>query len=419
MSLTGRLSASAAPHRLCGWPRWSWSRLTCVRSSLGAAAGRPAGGRASGSARAAAGALTTLPVVCMGLFAPVAAVARPPVRRAGRCSPSRSRVIGGRRRRCGRSAAWPGSTAERSSPGSASRSPARCCRRWCAPATRTGSAPVTGLYTAALIGGRLPRRRRHRAAARRARTLAPQVALALWAIPAVVALAAWLLGAAPAPRLPYGAGGSRFPGAAARPGSARCSWAGSRCCSTPRWPGWPPATPASAARRAVRRTAAGRVQRDPARSPRSPCRRWRTAAATSRPWIAVSRRHHHARPGPGGVRARRVRGRARGSGRRCSGSAWAATWRWRCLVLTENAPTPQDAPAYTGMAFFVGLPAGRRRAGGGRGAARRHRQLHGVFATLTCSASSPSRWSRPSPPAMITVDRPVAATCGGAILPYR
>ena len=32
---------------------------------------------------------------------------------------------------------------------------------------------------------------------------------------------------------------------------------------------------------------------------------------------------------PGGRRARRVRRPRPGSGPRCSGSAWAATWRWR------------------------------------------------------------------------------------------
>jgi CP family cyanate transporter-like MFS transporter len=46
-------------------------------------------------------------------------------------------------------------------------------------------------------------------------------------------------------------------------------------------------------------------------------------------------------------------------------------------LIAELAPTPEAAPAYSGMAFFVGYLLGRARTAGGRGAARPDRGVRG------------------------------------------
>ena len=161
----------------------------------------------------ATGLLTTLPVLCMGLFAPLAALA--------------SRRFSGERVLCAALAlialgsalrglpAWPPlySAAVLTGVGIAVAGallPSLVRARF---PDRIG--PVTGLYTTGLIGGAL-------FGAGLTPLLGPwPIALALWALPAVAALAVWLVVAVPAVPAPSTRAGERAP----LPWRSRTAWA--------------------------------------------------------------------------------------------------------------------------------------------------------------------------------------------------
>ena len=299
------------------------------------------------------GALTTLPVVCMGLFAPVAAAGGPPLRRAGGAG------RGGRRssvsvRRCGRSPVRPGSTVERSWPGRGSRWPARCCRPWSAGASPTGWARSLGCTPPPDQRG-VPRRRADRAGAGRA-GLTPQVVLALWSVPAALALVVWLL----TNRGTDDAGRNNGEARVLFPWRDGRAWLGTAFMG-----GQSLLFYATLAWLAARYTSLGLSVRSAGlllavfslaqivTALALPALAHRTGSV--RPWIAASMGLTTLGLGlvatvPLGL----------------IGSA--APWTWAILlglgmggnlalallVLTESAPTPQAASANTGMAFFVG-----------------------------------------------------------------
>jgi MFS transporter, CP family, cyanate transporter len=162
--------------------------------------------RAFGLSAVAAGALTTLPVLCMGLFAPLAAVG---ARRFGESAVLASAVAliaaGAALRAVAGLAGLYGGTALAGVGIAVAGALLPAVVRTRMP-DRVG--PVTGLYTAALIGGALlaaggtePLRARLGVDA--------QAVLALWAVPAMAALAVWLVQS----RLGAGAGGQGAGGA--------------------------------------------------------------------------------------------------------------------------------------------------------------------------------------------------------------
>jgi CP family cyanate transporter-like MFS transporter len=156
----------------------------------------------------ATGALTTVPVVCMGLFAPVAAWATRRWPESAVLSAGMALIAVGGAARGGFGVVGLFAATAVAGIGIAVAGtllPGRVRTVWPGPV-----GPVTGLYTAALIGGS------HLASAlavpvRGGLGVSSQASLAVWAAPAVVALAVWWLVArgAPAPTGP--AGGARLP----------------------------------------------------------------------------------------------------------------------------------------------------------------------------------------------------------------
>jgi CP family cyanate transporter-like MFS transporter len=328
-----------------------------------------------GLSAAAAGALTTLPVVCMGLFAPLAAVA---ARRYGPTLVLASSVlvigVGAGLRFLGVVGLYSGAVVAGIGIAVAGTLlPSLVRARY---PTQVG--PVTGLYTTALIGGAFL------AAGiteplRSLLDVTPQVALSLWAVPAFVACVAWLLA-------PHGPA-MTAPGRVSFPWRSRSAWLGTLFMGGQSLLFYATLAWLASSYTSLGRTAAfgglllavfSATQLVTALA--MPSLAHRTASA--RPWIAFS------------------------VGITTLGLALvafapslfgAAPWIWASLlglgmggnlalallVLTENAPTPQDAPAFTGMAFFVGYLL----AAVGPVAAGALRDLTGgftvVFATLT------------------------------------
>jgi MFS transporter, CP family, cyanate transporter len=138
----------------------------------------------------ATGALTTVPVACMGLFAPVAAWATRWLRASTVLSVGVGLIaVGAALRSIGGVAGLYGATAIAGIGIAVAGTLLPGLVRGRTP-ERVG--PVTGIYTAALIGGAFIASILSEPA-RVWLGVSPQAALAVWAAPAVVALAAWLL----------------------------------------------------------------------------------------------------------------------------------------------------------------------------------------------------------------------------------
>lgn len=140
----------------------------------------------------AAGALTTLPVVCMGLFAPTAAVA---ARRAGETAVLIGAVsliaVGAAVRAVGGLIGLYGGTALA---GIGIAVAGALLPAFVRSRTPDRVGPVTGVYTATLIAGALVASGLTEPL-RAALGWSPQAVLAVWSLPAVVALAVWLVAA--------------------------------------------------------------------------------------------------------------------------------------------------------------------------------------------------------------------------------
>ena len=299
-----------------------------------------------GLSAAQAGALTTLPVVCMGLFAPVAAFA------AGRFGPSPVLAlsvaviaVGAGLRFLGVVGLYSGAVVAGIGIAVAGALlPSLVRSRF---PSQVG--PVTGLYTTALIGGAF-------LAAGLSEPLrswldvAPQVALALWAVPALLALVAWLL-------VPHGPLVTA-PGRVALPWRSRSAWLGTLFMGGQSLLFYATLAWLAATYTGLGRSAAfaglllavfSATQLVTALA--MPSLAHRTASA--RPWIALS-------VGVTTLGLALVAFAPVAFG--------GAPWVWASilglgmggnlalalLVLTENAPTPSEASAFTGMAFFVG-----------------------------------------------------------------
>ena len=293
------------------------------------------------------GALTTLPVVCMGLFAPLAAVL---ARRFDESAVLAAAVavigIGAALRGLAGAAGLYGGAIVAGVGIAITGTLLPSLVRTKHP-DRIG--PVTGTYTAALIGGALL------AAGltvpmRDVLGLPSQVALALWAIPAGVALVVWLL----VPRVPRTAAPARV----AFPWRSKAAWLGTLFMGgqsllfygTLAWLAAAYTSRGhSASYAGVLLAVFSATQVITAFAMPSLAHR----GGDVRPWIAMS------------------------VGVTTLGLALvafvpdhfaAAPWTWASLlglgmggnlalallVLTQNAPTPEAAPAYTGMAFFIG-----------------------------------------------------------------
>jgi MFS transporter, CP family, cyanate transporter len=168
-----------------------------------------------GLSAVAAGALTTVPVLCMGLFAPVASVA---ARRLGDTAVLAGAValiaLGAAARATGGLVGLYAGTALAGLGIAVAGALLPAVVRAAAP-DRVG--PVTGLYTAALIGGALLAA----GSTEPLRTglgLSRQAVLGLWAVPAVVAVVVWLT----VPRSARAAAGGRI----RLPWRSRAAWLG-------------------------------------------------------------------------------------------------------------------------------------------------------------------------------------------------
>ena len=293
------------------------------------------------------GALTTLPVVCMGLFAPLAAVL---ARRFDESAVLATAVavigVGAALRGIGgTSGLYSGAlVAGVGIAVTGTLLPSLVRTRY---PDRVGA--VTGTYTAALIGGALLAAGATEPL-RAVLGLSPQVTLALWAIPAGVALAAWLL----VPRVPR----SARPVRVAFPWHSRAAWLGTlfmggqsllfygtlawlAAAYTSRGYSAPYGGLLLAVFSATQVITAFAM---PMLAHRS---------GDVRPWIATS-------VGVTTLGLALVAFVPDGFA--------AAPWIWASLlglgmggnlalallVLTQNAPTPESAPAFTAMAFFVG-----------------------------------------------------------------
>jgi MFS transporter, CP family, cyanate transporter len=304
-----------------------------------------------GLSGAEVGALTTLPVVCMGLFAPLAALLarrfdEPAVLAAAVA------VIGiGAALRGVAGAAGLYSGAIIAGVGIAITGTLLPSLVRTRHPDRIGS--VTGTYTAALIGGALL------AAGltvpmRDVLGLPPQVALALWAIPAGVALVLWLL----VPRVPRTAEPARV----AFPWRSKAAWLGTLFMGgqsllfygTLAW------LAAAYTSRGHSASYSGVLLAVFSATQIVTAFAMPALAHTggdARPWIAVS-------VGATTLGLGLVAFAPEGFG----ALSPAAPWTWAIilglgmggnlalalLVITANAPTPETAPAFTGMAFFVG-----------------------------------------------------------------
>ena len=208
--------------------------------------------------------------------------------------------------------------------------------------------PITGLYTTALISGALigsggteP--------LRAALGDSWQAALAIWAVPAALALAVWLvvrpLAAPPPPGRRGRPAGRR--GGTGTPGWSPSTWEGSRCSTTRRWPGWPPATRSWAGR------PRGPVGCWPCSARPRWCRRW-----SRRRWPAATR----GRPSSVGLLIAIGCLALIGVSPLSAPALWAAllgvgvgaNFALALTVVGQMAPTPADTPRASGMAFFVG-----------------------------------------------------------------
>jgi CP family cyanate transporter-like MFS transporter len=298
-----------------------------------------------GLSAVAAGALTTLPVLAMGLFAPLAPVA---ARRFGGSTMLAAAValiaVGAATRSVGGVVGLYLGTAVAGIGIAVAGALLPALVRQRVP-DRVG--PVTGLYTAALIGGALV------AAAgteplRAALGVAPPAVLAAWAVPALVALPLWLVGGRSDP--------VRSPAAPTRlPWGSRAAWLGTLYMGLQSLLFY-----ATLAWLAADYIGLGMSARDAGlllglfsaaqivTALAMPALAQRTGSA--RPWVAVA------------------------TGLTTLGlvlvavAPLTAPWAWAALlglgmggnlslaltVLTQLAPTPEGAAAYAGMAFFVG-----------------------------------------------------------------
>ncbi len=216
--------------------------------------------------------------------------------------------------------------------------------------------PVTGIFTAALIGGALVAA----GATEPLRTilgLSPQATLALWAIPAIVALTVWLV----LPRMPR----ATAPRPVTFPWRSRRAWLGTLFMGGQSLLFYGTLAWLAATYTALGRSASyaglllavfGATQVITALAMPALAHR----SGDVRPWIGLS-------VGATTVGLALVAFVPDGFGAQNVFNA-AAPWTWASLlglgmggnlalallVLTENAPTTEAAPAFTGMAFFVG-----------------------------------------------------------------
>ena len=324
------------------------------------------------------GALTTLPVVCMGLFAPLAAVL---ARRFDESAvlAAAVAVIGvgaALRGLAGTAGLYSGAiVAGVGIAVTGTLLPSLVRTRY---PDRVGT--VTGTYTAALIGGALLAA----GATEPLRAflgLSPQVMLALWAIPAGVAVVAWLL-------LPHVPRPTR-PVRVAFPWRSKAAWLGTLFMGgqsllfygTLAW------LAAAYTSRGYSASSAGLLlavfsatqlitaYAMPALAQRG---------GDVRPWIVVS---------VGGTTIGLALVAFVPEGFATAPWIWASllglgmggNLALALLVLTQNAPTPEAAPAYTGMAFFVGYliaAAGPVAAGAVRDATGGYRAVFAALAVL-------------------------------------
>jgi MFS transporter, CP family, cyanate transporter len=305
-----------------------------------------------GLSSVAAGALTTLPVVCMGLFAPTAALA---ARRFGERTVLTGAVgliaVGAAVRAVGGLVGLYGGTAVA---GIGIAVAGALLPAFVRSRTPDRIGPITGIYTATLIFGAFVASGLTEPL-REAFGWSPQAVLALWTLPAVVALAVWLF----TPLPPSPASSAPPAGATARgPWRSRAAWLGTLFMGgqsllfygTLAWLAAAYTSLGMSARQAglllavFSATQVVTALAMPVLAHR---------AGNVRPWIAVS------------------------VGLTTAGLALVAVvpvvgpvapWAWAALiglgmggnlslaltVVTQSAPTPAAASAYSGMAFFVG-----------------------------------------------------------------
>ncbi len=324
------------------------------------------------------GALTTLPVVCMGLFAPLAAVLARRFDESAVLAAAVTVIAVGAALRgvAGTVGLYSGAIVAGVGIAVTGTLLPSLVRTWYPD--RVGA--VTGTYTAALIGGALLAAGATEPL-RDVLGLSPQVTLALWAIPAGVAVAAWLL----LPHVPR----STRPVRVAFPWRSKAAWLGTLFMGgqsllfygTLAW------LAAAYTSRGYSASYAGLLLAVfsatqlitaftlPALAHRS---------GDVRPWIAVS-------VGATALGLALVAFVPEGFA--------TAPWIWASLlglgmggnlalallVLTQNAPTPEAAPAYTGMAFFIGYllaAAGPVAAGAVRDATGGYRAVFAALAAL-------------------------------------
>jgi CP family cyanate transporter-like MFS transporter len=300
------------------------------------------------------GALTTLPVVCMGLFAPLAAVLANRYRESSVLAVAVAVIAIGAALRAFGGVAGLYSGAIVAGIGIAVTGtllPSLVRTRF---ADRIG--PVTGVYTAALIAGALLAAGATEPL-RQGLGLSPQGALALWAVPALVALFGWLL----QPRLAV----SAPPRPIAFPWRSKAAWLGTLFMGgqsllfygTLAWLAATYTSRGFSASYAGLLLAVFSAAQVITALAMPALAHWR---GDIRLWIAFS-------VGVTTVGLALVAWAPQGfTGAHILGAA--SPWAWAILlglgmggnlalallVLTENAPSPEAVPAYTGMAFFFG-----------------------------------------------------------------
>jgi CP family cyanate transporter-like MFS transporter len=301
-----------------------------------------------GLSATAAGALTTLPVLCLGLFAPAAA---PLARRYGESTVLGAAVaviaIGAALRSVGGVLGLYGGTALAGVGIAVAGTLLPTLVRTRMP-DRIG--PVTGLYTAVLITGAFVAAGATEPM-RSALGLTAQQALALWALPAVAALAAWLAQARSAgPAVPSGRVAFPWRSGAAWLGTAFMGLQSLLFYGALAW------LAAAYTERGMSGPSAGLLLALFSATQIVTALALPTLAHRSggvRPWIAVS---------VGLTTA----GLALVAAVPTTGAA--APWLWASVlglgmggnlslalvVLTRLAPSPAEASSYTGMAFFAG-----------------------------------------------------------------
>jgi CP family cyanate transporter-like MFS transporter len=295
----------------------------------------------------AAGALTTVPVICMGLFAPVAAVAA---------------------RRLGETAVLAGSVAL-IAVGAAARATAGLAGLYAGTAlagigiaiagvllpavVRAGTpdrvGPVTGQYTAALIGGALVAAGATEPL-RAALGISAQAVLGVWAIPAAVAMMLWLA----APHSPRAASGGR----ARMPWRSGAAWLGTAFMGAQSLLFYG----------ALAWLAAAYIDRGMTAHEAGLLLAVFTAAQMVSAFGMPALAHRYGDPRPVTAVSVGATTLALFLVALAPEPVAAAPWLWATLlglgmggnlalalmILTQLAPTPRQASAYTGMAFFVG-----------------------------------------------------------------